>query len=117
MLSSLNTCLITARVSIALFPRFAQNLMHTHRRIHCETSAGLQIKYRKKSARPPRCVKYCTLTPKISKYYHLLLLHAITNGVQMAALIPEIMVTPCIYVHLQHTCTAEMRNCFFGSTT
>jgi hypothetical protein len=30
MLSSPNTCLIIAIVSIALFPRFAQNLMHTH---------------------------------------------------------------------------------------
>jgi hypothetical protein len=29
-LSSPNTCLIISRLSVTLFPRFAQNLMHTH---------------------------------------------------------------------------------------
>jgi hypothetical protein len=44
--SCANTCLIIARASVALFPRFAQNL-------------------NQKSTCPPSCMKFCTLTPKI----------------------------------------------------
>jgi hypothetical protein len=36
MLSPPNACLATVRVSVPLFPRFAQNLMHTRCRIHRE---------------------------------------------------------------------------------
>jgi hypothetical protein len=41
MLSSSNDCLIITRVSIVLFPRFAQNLKHTRCRIHREIASGL----------------------------------------------------------------------------
>jgi hypothetical protein len=45
MLSSPNACLIIARVSIWLFPRYAQNLIHACCRIHCKiTSGDIQIK-------------------------------------------------------------------------
>jgi hypothetical protein len=44
MLPSPNASLIISRVSVALFPRFSQNVMHIHCWIHRE---------------------FCTLTPKI----------------------------------------------------
>jgi hypothetical protein len=40
MLSSPNACLITVKVSVALFPRFAQNLMLFLCRIHREIVSG-----------------------------------------------------------------------------
>jgi hypothetical protein len=43
MLSSLNACIIIARVSVALVPRFAQNLIHTRSLIQREITQ-LQIK-------------------------------------------------------------------------
>jgi hypothetical protein len=51
------------RVSVAIFPRFAQKTMlfaKSHR-------AGYMTRTRNstKSARPPSCVKFCALTPKI----------------------------------------------------
>jgi hypothetical protein len=61
-------------------------------RIRPETR--LQIKGRKKSARPPSCVKFCTLTPKICWYCHLPLHRATTTAVQMTASDPEIIDTP-----------------------
>jgi hypothetical protein len=68
MLSSLNACLIIARVS---FPIFAQNLMHTHcssvgsiMKSH-QTRYMTQTKGCKESACPNGCVKFCTLTPKV----------------------------------------------------
>jgi hypothetical protein len=39
MLSSLNACLIIPRVFVALFPRFAQNLMLFFCRIHHEMTS------------------------------------------------------------------------------
>jgi hypothetical protein len=54
----------------------------------------LQIKGRKKSARPTSCVKFCTPTPKIRHDYHLPLQHANTTAAQMAAPVPEIMDIP-----------------------
>jgi hypothetical protein len=68
-----------ARVSVAFFPRFAQNLMLFLYRIHGEI-ASCQIhvwsrvsgmihdfkrKELKKSVLPPSCVKFCILKPKI----------------------------------------------------
>jgi hypothetical protein len=35
-----NACLIIVRVSVALFPRLARNLMHTRCRIHREITSG-----------------------------------------------------------------------------
>jgi hypothetical protein len=40
VLSSPNACLIIARVSVALFTRFAQNLMLILCRIHREITSG-----------------------------------------------------------------------------
>jgi hypothetical protein len=40
MFSSLNTFLINNRVSVTLFPRFAQNLIHTHCQIHHKITSG-----------------------------------------------------------------------------
>jgi hypothetical protein len=40
MLPFPDACLITARVSVALFPKFAHNLMHTRCRIHREIASG-----------------------------------------------------------------------------
>jgi hypothetical protein len=57
---------------------------------------GLQIKERRKSARPPSSVKFCTLTPMIRWYYHLPLHHATTTAVQRTASIPQIIDTPHI---------------------
>jgi hypothetical protein len=54
MLSSPNAYLIIARISVTLFPRFRQIL------IHREIASLLQIKGGKKSARLPTCVKFCT---------------------------------------------------------
>jgi hypothetical protein len=39
-LSFPNACLNIVRVSVALFQRFAQNVMHIHCRIHCEIAPG-----------------------------------------------------------------------------
>jgi hypothetical protein len=47
----------------------------------------------KKSAHPPSSVKFCTLTPNICWYYHLLLNCATTTVVQTATPVPEIMDT------------------------
>jgi hypothetical protein len=94
MLPSPNACLI----SVALFPRFAQHLMLFLCRIHREIASRLQIKGRKKSARPPSCVKYCTLTSKICQYHHLPLNRATITAVQMAAPDPEIMDTHSIFI-------------------
>jgi hypothetical protein len=44
--------------------------------IHCIRPDTLQIKGCKKSAHPPKFMKFCTLTPKICHYYDLLLYHA-----------------------------------------
>jgi hypothetical protein len=68
----------------------AQNLMLFRFGIHREI-ARLQIKGRKKSARPPSCVKFSALTPKTCYYYDLPLHRATTTVVQMAALVREIM--------------------------
>jgi hypothetical protein len=65
MLSSPNACLIIARVSVALFPRLAQKLKLFLCQIHRKIASWLQIRGRKISARPPSCVKFCALTPKI----------------------------------------------------
>jgi hypothetical protein len=54
----------------------------------------LHIEGRKKSACPPSCVKFCTLTPKIFQYYHLPLHCATTAAVQMAAPVSEIIDFP-----------------------
>jgi hypothetical protein len=69
-----------------------------------------QIKEHKKSACPPSCMKFCTMTPKIWYHYHLPLHHAITTAVQKAAPVPEIMDTPRISVdckvqksHINHS--------------
>jgi hypothetical protein len=69
MFSSPNACLITARASVAPFPRFTQNLMLFLCRIRRKIASGQihDYKYRdvKKSARPPSCVKFCILKHKI----------------------------------------------------
>jgi hypothetical protein len=65
MLCSSNACLIIARVSVSLLPRFAHDNAvplsdPSQNRIRPDTR--IQIK---KLALPPSCVKFCTLTPKI----------------------------------------------------
>jgi hypothetical protein len=94
----------------AFFPKrlsnHCQHLHHTFSKIYTEFDSHslsdpswnrirpdtrLQIKGHKKSARPPSCMKFCTLTPKICQYYHLPLHHATTTAVQMAAPVPEII--------------------------
>jgi hypothetical protein len=95
-----NACLIFVRVSVALFPRFAQNikqyLSQTHREIALGQMHDSQIKGHKKSARPPSNVKFCTLTPKICYYYHVSLLPITTTAVQMAVPGPEIVNNPVV---------------------
>jgi hypothetical protein len=86
MLSFLNTCLIIARVTISLFPRFARNLMHAHCRFHRQITSGhTHSKWKdiKKSACPNRYMKF--------------LHHTTTTVVQMAAPVPEIMDTPSYF--------------------
>jgi hypothetical protein len=84
--SSPNACLITARVSVALFPRFVQNLMHTHCSFVGFITNSHQARYTilnkrtSKSAHPPSCMKFCTLTqdmlvPIIYGYIALQLLY------------------------------------------
>jgi hypothetical protein len=66
MISSPNASLIISSASVALFPIFAQNFMHTR----CWINRNSKQQVRKKSVHPLSCVKLCTLTPNI--YYHLL---------------------------------------------
>jgi hypothetical protein len=54
-----------------------------------------QVKGCTKSAHRPSCAKFCTLTPKICWYYHLLLHLATTIAVQMAALVPCVYSVTC----------------------
>jgi hypothetical protein len=66
----LDACLIIARVSVTLFPIFAQHFMHTvplsdPSQNHIRPDTELQIKGRKKSVSPLSCVKFCTLAPKL----------------------------------------------------
>jgi hypothetical protein len=51
----------------------------------------LQIIGRRRSACPPRCMKFCILTPKICYYYGVPLHHATTTAEQMAAPLTEII--------------------------
>jgi hypothetical protein len=59
--------LIITRVSVTLCLRFAHSLMLFLCWIHhgMMPDTWLQIEGRNKSACPPSCVKFCTLTPKI----------------------------------------------------
>jgi hypothetical protein len=57
------------------------------------SSTGLQIKWRKKSAHLPSCVKFCTLTLKICEYYCLPLRCSTVTAVHMVAPVPEIVDT------------------------
>jgi hypothetical protein len=99
MLSSLNACLIIARVSVALFPRFSQNLMLFLCRIHRKIASG-QIHDSKE-----KDVKISTSTQPREMLYTdsqdmlvlpLPLHHAFTTAVQMAA--PVLEITMAWYV-------------------
>jgi hypothetical protein len=69
MLSSPNACLFIARVSVTLYSKTCTKfdavllLDPLWNRIRPDT--WLQIDGCKKSARPPSCLKFCTLTPKM----------------------------------------------------
>jgi hypothetical protein len=67
LLSSPNACLIIARVSVALFPRFAQNLTYTRRSCVRSIAKSHQARYTtpNKTTRLSSSVKFCTLTPKM----------------------------------------------------
>jgi hypothetical protein len=92
----LNACLVIARVSVTLFwdlhktwcCSFVGSIAKLHQARY--TTAN---KRTKKSAHPPSWVKFCTLTPKIGQYYHILFHSATVTAVQMAAPVPEIIDT------------------------
>jgi hypothetical protein len=68
MLSSSNACLIIARVSVSLVPRFSQKWwcpLSDPSRNHIRPDTWLQIKEGKKPGRPPSYVKFWKLVPKI----------------------------------------------------
>jgi hypothetical protein len=94
-----DTCLINARVSIALFSEICTNVYTvtlSDQSQNCiRPDTRLQIKGHKKSARPSSCVTFCTLTPKIRWYYHLQLYPATTTAIQSS--VPKIMDTPRTY--------------------
>jgi hypothetical protein len=74
-----------------IYKRFDAHLL-----FHClidKPNAWLQIKGHNKLARPPSCLKFCILTSKICKYYHLPLHKTATTAVNIAAPVPEIMDT------------------------
>jgi hypothetical protein len=73
-LSSLNICLIIARISVALYRRFAQNLIHTHSSSVGYIGKSHQTRHKtpkkkgwKKSASPP---SYVTLYTVPLRYYN-----------------------------------------------
>jgi hypothetical protein len=68
---------------------FFRDLHEILRQIDREVAFPTPIEGRDRSERPPSEVKFCTVTPKIWQYYHLLLRRATTTAVQMAAPVPE----------------------------
>jgi hypothetical protein len=78
-------CVVVMQQRDLLSPKFGAKSSHIF--------ARFQIKRRKNQHIHIACMKLCTLTPKISYYYHLPLHRAITTTVQMAATVPEIMDT------------------------
>jgi hypothetical protein len=93
MLSCLNACVIIAMDSVTLSEicrTFDAVPLSDPPRYHIRPDARLPLKACKESARPPSCVKLCTLIPKISEYYCLQLHRATTPAVQMTASVSEI---------------------------
>jgi hypothetical protein len=94
MLSSLNACLIIARVSVTIFPTSAQNLMLFLCRIHCKIASG-QIRYSKyKDVKNqhfhPTAWRFVHWLPRYGNtitYSRIVLLQ---NSEQIAAPVPEI---------------------------
>jgi hypothetical protein len=72
-LSSPNACVIIAKVSVALFPRFAQNLMPFLCRIHREIASSQmhdsKYKYVKKSAHHPAAWNYVHWLPRYASTF------------------------------------------------
>jgi hypothetical protein len=95
MLSSLNAYIIIARLSEVseVCIKFDAVPLSDPSQNHIRSDTRLQIKGRKRSARPPNCMKFCTLTPKICWYYHVSLHRVAVTAVQMAAPVPEIIDT------------------------
>jgi hypothetical protein len=101
-LSTLSVCPEQSMPSHAFFPEHMSDNYQGLRRTSSEICtkfvrwdvSRLQMKELKESTRPLNCMKCCTLSPKICKYYHLQLHRATTTAVQTAEPIPEIMDTP-----------------------
>jgi hypothetical protein len=100
MLASPNACVFIARVSGALFPRFAQNFgavpLSDPPRNRVRSDTRLEVKGRKKISTSTQLREILYATPKICYYFHLLLHRATTTAVQMAAPVPYILDTPRI---------------------
>jgi hypothetical protein len=111
MLSSPNACIITPGSPSHFFWDLHEIWfcpLSDPSRNSIRPDTRLQIEGRKSSTRPPSCVKFCTLIPKICWYYHLPLLNcwvmhlplhcATTAAMQMAA--PEGLCTEVMHLKL-----------------
>jgi hypothetical protein len=99
MLSLPNACLIIDSVSVALFPRFVQNMMLFPCRIHCDIASGQYTTPNKRTQKittSTQSVKFCTLTTKVCQYYHLPLHRATTTAVQFPAPVSEMLDNPLV---------------------
>jgi hypothetical protein len=91
MPSSQNVCLITARVSAALFLRFVQNsLTGSIAKSHLDSYTSPNER-KNQNVHLAAVLTFYTLTPRLCQYCHVSLHRTITTAVLMVAPVPENM--------------------------